>query len=46
MRRIADDAMVGPAAAGLELRLDEGDDLATRGPSVAATGPEDQRRAR
>ena len=29
-RRVADDAVVGAAAAGLELRLDERDDLAAR----------------
>ena len=39
-RRIADDAMDRPAAAGLELRLDEGDDhVAARARASAATGP-------
>ena len=38
-RRVAHDAVVGPAPAGLELRLDEGDDRAHRGASVVATGP-------
>ena len=38
-RRVADDAVVGPAAAGLELRLDQRDDSARRARSVAATGP-------
>ena len=40
-RRVADDAVVGPAPAGLELRLDERDDVAARDPAGAwsATGP-------
>ena len=38
-RRVADDAVVGPAPAGLELRLDQRDDLAARRASVDATGP-------
>ena len=41
-RRIADDAVVGPAAAGLELRLDERDDVAARaGPERADDRAED-----
>ena len=42
-RRVADDAVVGPARAGLELRLDERDDVGRRGPSVDGDRAEDQR---
>ena len=38
-RRVADDAVVRPALAGLELGLHEGDDRAPAGPRVVATGP-------
>ena len=38
-RRIADDAVVGPPSAGLELRLDQRDDRGRPAPSVEATGP-------
>ena len=38
-RRVADDAVVGPAPAGLELGLDQRDDRGRPAPSVEATGP-------
>ena len=38
-RRVADDAVVRPALAGLELRLHQGDDRARPGASVVAIGP-------
>ena len=41
-RRIAHDAVVRPAPAGLELRLDEGDDLAAPGARVERDRPEDE----
>ena len=38
--RVADDAVIGPALARFELRLDEGDDRRVgAGRSVVATGP-------
>ena len=42
-RRVADDAVVGPAAAGLELRLDERDDVAASRPEGRGDRAEDQR---